>query len=931
MQFLMRKSETMTVGDDADSHFNEISRIYNDYLKIHGNIEEAIRLTRERIPDLSEEIEETLMGQSADDPISVPPDFEEWYEEHDDDEYWPAYRGLISGVLPELVVKSIHNSTKHVVQYISDPLGDPNPKYGLVVGHVQSGKTAHYTGVLARAADAGYKLIVVFAGSNSNLRNQTQKRLSRQLTGTLEDPLEGRHIHGADFSKQWHQVTTVTDVSSGRVKDEGDVSGALANLDINMFEDDRPILVVTKKVPAPLDELNRWLEHDISEEIRNSLSLLVIDDECDYASVDTSDNETANRINRGVRQLLSLFERRTYLGYTATPYANVLTALEAPANQNPSLYPRDFIIALNAPLNYQGIDTYFPQYPDIQDIYGEPVHCKVCLVPLLEANTLWSLTDTITETADLPPSLKIALVDHLLTGAIKASRVETQGKHHSMLIHTRERTDNMHPILLRVQNLMGIWENCFTKQEDYLVNHEIDEIRLFEQRYCEEYCEKWIHKDKEGEVTIPPDFLEIRDWISTSFRQATFNVLEVSSDQNYATDELDYDSPIYRENGLNVIVIGGQKLSRGLTLEGLTVSFFLRDANRPKYDTLMQMGRWFGFRIGYDDLVRIHTTGRLIEAFTYLGEVESYLRDSIERYRDTGLTPRDFGVRVMKVCDWMVPTKRDAMRAASEFSLTMDRVIIPQTGKFHHDKPEILEDNLRETAGFINGLGEKSSIFSRIPNADRGTIVWDSVPNAVVMEYLEEMSNIRNHRFPDDIYKWEGTRDYIGRRVDADKGEFVNWDVALISKEKGDFSQPYQDFGCEHHISTQVRSRQDAHLPSTNTGVVYGPRDTSIGLPGQPTDYYSGTTSNRRFDLGMMWNVRQPNQPLLLIYTIDRNSQAPQGNSSRVAIFGDNETPVDIVCPVIVIPPANLTFEERQAEARGFWALANLPSSAPEN
>lgn len=878
----------------------------------NGDIEATIGELEKLLADEDNinQLIQQLRGSSGGVPSSLPGSSPNpWYFERDEHQYWKAYKSLLSDParknLPKDAVDSIDVTSYRIVDHLFDPADvNSDPKYGLVVGHVQSGKTANYTGVIARAADAGYKVIIVLTGGTSDLRNQTQRRISKELTGTISSS-DGCNVSQSSYLKKWHEVTaeTVTDnlPPTSKIKDEGDISGNLANKDDSFFDDDAPILIVMKKIVPSLEPLIEWLS-GISQEQRNLSPLLLIDDECDYASVNNNaQNATANAVNALVRTTLSLFPRRAYVGYTATPFANVFAAVHDDNTIWPTLYPRDFIFCLPKPREYIGFPELFPQDPNDEEEYP---FSRLCEVDELEAQWVRNLTDVETETSELGVGLKNALRDHLIVSAIRGLRF-SKPKHQSMLVHTQRLTGNMHPIVFRIKKQIDQWRPVIRNNPEYLMFNQPEELQGFVDRYQSEFIEKWTYYEP------PPEFSEIKSWIASAYERNAFKTLEISSDETYATNDLDYDSKQYEEDGLNVIAVGGQRLSRGLTIEGLTISYFIRTANRLQYDTIMQMGRWFGYRRGYEDLIRIHSTPTLLEAMTDLGRVENDLRNQIERYQYTGLTPIDFGVRVLSIMN-MFPTRPSAMNNIAHESMILDESIIPSNSKYHFGNSEILKNNLQKTSLFLRRLGNHSRLHEQ-------SYVWEGVSNHLIMEFIEDL-NQNDSGFPDNIYRWDELSQYIHRRISAGKGEFFDWTVALISKASGAKSAPMAQYGCDLEIAKSERSR---HSGSNSIGPAVGPRDTVIGLPGVATDYYQGGSFNN----AAMWAARQCNQPLLLLYVFDKNSTPKNPNSGRTNLFLGEEEKVDLVTPVLVIPKADMTEQERSEEGITYLSNAELPSS----
>ena len=892
-------------------------RLYVAALSNNNNdIEAAIREIRITLfsEDNCDELIRQLRGIRGGRPVSIPGQTNlEWYEELDSHEYWRTYKSLLEDPerrnFPECVVNSIDQSTQRIINYLADPMDlTAEPKYGLVVGHVQSGKTANYSGLIARAADTGYKLVIVLTGGTSDLRNQTQKRLSKEVTGTISDDC-GNHVIGSEYAREWNEVTKITSLEgyppNARIRDEGDVSGHLSDKNDSFFENEKPILIVMKKIGPSFDSLNEWLQ-GIPEATLQRIPLLFIDDESDYASVNTSSDTRANRINEAVRTTLSMFEHRAYVAYTATPFANVFAAVHEDQTEWPTLFPRDFIVTLPEPQFYCGYAQLFP--PSEYDApYPYP---RLCEVSEDEAGWVRNLTDTTTITSELGIGLRNALMDHLITSALRSLR-NSMPVHQTMLVHTHRETNYMHPIVFRIKEQLKQWKPVFSNLEWLLIGPQKRELEFFTERYRSEFKQKWTYHDQ------PPELHEIKAWINAALRNNSVKVLEVSSDPDFATNELDYDSISYSSEGLNVIAVGGQRLSRGLTLEGLTVSYFIRTAAQIQYDNLMQMGRWFGYRVGYDDLIRIHSTFDLIECMRDVGGVEAHLRTQIELHEEQGWTPTQFGLRVLKIMN-MIPCRSDAMRNINITSSSdLDQTIVPSSGAvFDFENKEKLRENLRKTSDFISQLGDNTSLQNR-------SYVWEGITNEIIVSYFDNLCIDENSGYPASTYEWGRLRSYIQRRIECTDDEYREWDVALISKASGESCQPLSEYDCEYELVLPERSRKNIY--SNSIGTIHQPKDTTIGLEGGIEEFYS----NGIFSNALMWQNRGI-KPLLLLYIFDKESQPLSTSTDRVSFFTIEEEKIHVVIPVLVLPSAVMTDEEREYEMAQFYSNQELPLASRE-
>lgn len=501
-------------------------------------------------------------------------------QQKDKNYYAMKFREFISRKLPPDVVKTLDDDTDSVMNNI----GNPNDEYkfdifGMVVGHVQSGKTMNYSSLICKASDSGYKFIVVIAGDKDNLRNQTQKRINEYFIGK---DMSGNHI-GVGISDKNDRGKMPISLTT----ENGDFNKENANRNsqgINFDNVATPIVLVIKKNYRTLQNVVEWLQNQYSNTIQHPM--LVIDDEADYASINTKDENDPTKINKLIRTLLKLFEKSSYVAYTATPFANIFINDDSLEQDEMSkdLFPRDFIYALDAPSNYFGAEKIFI---DNREKYIVEIDDYENKIPLKHKRDL--IID------ELPPSLYEAINVFCINCAIKHLRGQTS--HNSMLVHISRFININHKIYLMIYEYLQKVKNDFKaygKLEDSIKQSQIirDFCHLFKNNFG--FIKDFSIQDIIYKIT------EIID---------TINVKEEHSKSN---NRLEYRNDI----AANVIAVGGMALSRGFTLEGLSVSYFIR--NTIFYDTLMQMGRWFGYRDNYDDLCRIYMPSEVSDNFTQI-------------------------------------------------------------------------------------------------------------------------------------------------------------------------------------------------------------------------------------------------------------------------------------------------------------------------
>jgi hypothetical protein len=746
--------------------------------------------------------------------------------------YWPALRDYLLTYKnwPAATVRSLDEATDRVLGQLSLPTTEQFDVRGLVLGFVQSGKTANFTALIAKAADVGFRLVVVLSGIDNGLRRQTQIRLKRELVGYSHNPAGA--VRMPPLGRQWHEFT--------REDLDGDFRAGFANQ--AALQGSQPVLLVVKKNGSVLRRLLAWLDEG-PEEVRRTIPLLVIDDEADQASVDTrgsyqtgegqpqaEDYEAPSVINGLIRNLLNRFQRRAYVAYTATPFANILIPHDTfdPSVAN-DLYPKDFIVDLPKPDGYFGAEELFGR---------------------LDADTGQQLNglDIVRHVGDedlnrvdqglFAPSLEMAILDFALAGAARAQRGQG-AQPATMLVHVSR-------LVADQQRLAEVVEQRFEELRDEWRYHRSEGVRdRLERRWETEFrpITRSIHVDRD----VP--FSKVESHVGPFFESVSVRVVN-----SFTGAVLDYE----REPGLKAIAVGGNRLSRGLTLEGLMVSYFVRQS--VMYDTLMQMGRWFGFRAMYEDLTRIYTTAELSGWFSDLAHVEHRLREDISIYEEQQLTPYEVGMRI-----WQHPTMQitspPKRRFASGITISQSySLAIEQTFKFPLRRLEILAEladkNLRAVRTFAQHLGKSKW-------QDAGP-VWERVGADLILGFLNDYQVDEQSR----SISLPLIRAYIDRQVGT--GELVRWTVAvrgLKSKDKVLGEAAWNIPGGRIWQISRTRIKD-----SDSLGVITSPGDEEIGLAEDAL-----ARKQQFMDAGDGVNVaarkaRPPEEALLLIYPISRRS-----------------------------------------------------------
>lgn len=526
------------------------------------------------------------------------------------------------------VIDSISTSMDKVMNNVGDPFSKEDfSKKGLVIGDVQSGKTGNFIALMNKAADAGYNMIVVTTGTIEKLRRQTQERIERGFGGFSDGEFKGKRTI-KNFLDKKSDLTSMMATTK--------TSGFKKNVAFQMgLSNSVPIIAVIKKNKTELESLAKWLKQHNGIDIDRSL--LFIDDEADNATINTKDADSPTTINKGIRTILNLFKRSSYVGFTATPFANVFID----HTEEDDLFPSDFIQVLKTPSNYMGAATIFPEGREYHHILttNDDAETEIPIVIPKERKN-----DFVIE--ELPESLKEAIKIFFLQNAIRDLRGDKK-KHRSMLVNVSHLTK----IQQQVKELIS--EEVFslkTQIKNYILTEHSIKVELFE------LFEKEFSK-------IAESFENVQKQLSKSVDAIEVDVINA---QNKSFNYEDYP------NGARIIAVGGFALSRGLTLEGLSTSYLYR--NTLMYDTLMQMGRWFGYRPNYDDLIKLYMPNQSIDWYSQILDATEDLKKQIKRMANEHQTPKEFGIYIKQAEAnevRLLITARNKMRNSRDHEVTV--------------------------------------------------------------------------------------------------------------------------------------------------------------------------------------------------------------------------------------------------------------------
>ncbi|MFI7866796.1 Z1 domain-containing protein [Ectopseudomonas khazarica] len=691
---------------------------------------------------------------------------EDWIRKREiDTTYANAYGSYLrsQGWKPAVVNTLLNGDGTKILGLLQDPMSDGAwSRRGLVIGHVQSGKTANYMGVIAKAADAGYKFIIVIAGIHNNLRKQTQQRVDEGFVGRSSDPADRVNI-GVGLDKNYPNPVTLTNISSDFNKQTADKSGA----QLNDFK--KPVIIVIKKNVKTLEALHVWLR-ELNAKGRDRIAdvpMLVVDDEADNASINTNKpdiNPTAT--NSWIRKILRLFTKSCYVGYTATPFANIFIDPDAfDKDAYEELFPKDFIHSLDAPTTYFGPEKVFNSDEGSSGVLRKINDCEEYL-PLSHKNG--------SPVAELPPSLYRALDQFIVARAIRNLRGQER-KHCSMLINVSRFVSAQKEVRSLIQLRLDRMSNAV--KANYMMPEEVSTKNEYMDRLRAAFEAEFAANEFAGRHFT---WGEVKAALWGVFEHLRTYVVNSKSDE-----VLDFGKYEKDGIGLTAIAIGGLSLSRGLTIEGLTISYMYR--NTRMYDTLMQMGRWFGYRPGYEDICRVWLPNDSINWYKHIALASEELRQQITRMRQADMSPRDFGLYIKSHPDSLVVTAANKMRSGERVvlnqnftGLLVESYDLPLESKINLENETLIEEYWR------SGFG------GTIKKTEKGWLIPD-----VDVERIDEfLLRFKSHK--DAKQRKMAAVEYL--RAISEK--YPKGDVLLISKGAGDPDR--------FRLGAQERTAEDA-------------------------------------------------------------------------------------------------------------------------
>lgn len=650
---------------------------------------------------------------------SIVSDYEEdnWYEDRKDEidhKFWNRYKNYLIDInnFSPNVVSTLGDDTldKKLMNYILDPQAEYKKdilKRGLIIGDVQSGKTSTYIGFMCKAADAGYKVFILLTGTIESLRRQTQERVEEGFIGIdmSSKDQDGKRVGVGLDNKPIYAMTMTS-----RTRDfTGDNDKIAVSLEAN----NDAVVFVIKKNTTTLRKLTNWLRTLNANPMTNKIDMpmLMIDDEADNASINTSaSKEDPTKINKLIRELSNLFTKSNYVGFTATPFANVfIDPISSESMEMQDLFPEDFIISLPTPSNYIGPNQIFSENgkysSQLRYITDAGIDKEDEYPFYFKHKKDWD--------DDLPDSLTDAIYTYYLANVIRDLRGDYK-TNRSMLINISRFIDVQKVIKDKVQD---IHTNAYTSIKFNLSDNFNESMK---DPILRRIYENWEREYK----NLGFSWEQVAGRMFKSIEDIQIKIVNSSK----GSEKLEYT----RNSSLRAIAIGGLALSRGLTLEGLIVSYFYR--NTCTYDVLMQMGRWFGYRKNYEDLFRIWTHKSSADWYSEIAESTELLKDDMSLMRELNQKPKDFGIRVRNNSSSLRITANNKMRnAKDEFEFNSYFGGIVET-PYLHLNPQSHKHNFKLVQTSIENLVKKGKVFDKfeqvsgpdrymVKNVDKGDML----------------------------------------------------------------------------------------------------------------------------------------------------------------------------------------------------------------
>lgn len=818
-------------------------------------------------------------------------------------ELWNRYRLYMQENDSSFPVNDLDDFTDKILDKCVNPKEAKSwDRRGMVVGHVQSGKTSNYVGLINKATDAGYKVIIVIAGTISSLRRQTQERIDFGYIGRNSAAFIRENENRVIGVGKYRVNTDIYSLTSSYYKsgDEGDFNQSVANR-LNIPIGKNPVVFVIKKNKSILENLIDWLSKNENIRIVDGtpklfdVPALIIDDEADSASVNTtSDINDVKTINRLIRTLLNIFNQNTFIGYTATPYANLFipqdfnnelttTVKNKQYKIGEDLFPRDFIINIKAPTNYIGAAKIFGYENTIPELTKEPLDIFREIDdydPPFFRTINRENKDNLPEY--LPPSLERAIKSFILTCAVRRVRGH-ETKHNSMLVHVALLVKWIDRVAYLVNEKTKEYQNAIQSEDENLLN----ELKEF-------YETDFLPTTKNVIENLDYKDIRIKEHIWTEVKQelkkavlkidvrAVHGTRSTTNLEYHNIAEIDYS---IHENGLSVIAVGGSRLSRGITLEGLSVSYYLRTTRM--YDSLMQMGRWFGYRPGYVDLCRLYTTEQIFGWFNHITMATEEMRNDFDEMTAINQRPKDFRLKVRNHHGLLTITSLSKLNFSEDIVISFSGEN-PQTYCLLKTKSAI-ENNYNALKNLIGLIGFPSNENRVQLKGKTRYLLYPNTSIEAICNFIDafkiDQPSISNATLSD----------YIKTQAKTNK-TILEWSICIISNTNEDVFIDYKGktpinertpnekistYNLEHNgevitMGCSVRNQQisrggEYYLISKNQIDQAGDRQVDLN---QQSETYSEIKLQRRIE----------RKGLLLIYALDE--RGTQNVNNKIPIIG---------------------------------------------
>lgn len=836
-------------------YIEEIVRKTADFLEYEGDIEAIVRYVESKV-NCRMDLGTSVVSEEAEHD-------KEWVKRIQNSEkiYATAYENYLRGrgMSPGVV-----NSISRVNDSILSLLSDPNEKdksfqrRGLVIGDVQSGKTGNYLSLITKAADAGYKFIIVIAGIHNNLRSQTQQRIDEGFIGRVS-ARDSNKIPigvGAEFDGQFPHPVSFTTV-------EQDFNKTLATsiaTEIGGFN--KPVILVIKKNVTTLKNLYEWLVNFNMNGLKangviNNVPLLMIDDEADNASINTNIPDLdPTKTNNYLRTILKSFNQACYVGYTATPFANIFINPDSYGECAEDLFPKDFIYNLDAPTNYFGARKIFLE-PDYQYVHV-PIDPQEIgkYIPLKHKKTF--------VLKGLPESLKEAIASFLISKCIRNIRYDAH-EHCSMLINVSTFVNVQNQIKDKVLDYIDEVSDEILAYSAMPTALDHENIALLHRIFNKLYAESLDLNEKL--ISWEQIVKQLRSIFDSSDKKYVLKTCVVNSNSQ---DNLDYSS--YKKDGLGlmVIAIGGFSLSRGLTIEGLTVSYFYRSTQM--YDTLLQMGRWFGYRPQYEDLCRIYMTDEAFSWYEHITQAADDVRRQIAEMNQLKKTPRDFGLYVQASDVGLMITARNKMYNAESGFLTRSFSGEQKEQTVFSSQMQVNAQNYNYLKNFWEKLSQEYK-----PEIYPIGGFFTNVKTSYVIDFLSnyKFSVTRKAREKEEIM--EACTRYLAEI------QFNYPEMDIIFRTKKIEGKVLTNFSDIQFVERKVYKKEESENYILNKSRLGSPVDEKIGL----TDIQLESIPEDSKDSPAIKFRKARNKPLLICYLVDLKECDDEGKDKGYVQYPD--------------------------------------------